>query len=272
MTGLPDPGGGAGGARRSHHIDEIAHHFLSGQEETVRAGSPPAFADVAVATPGQGRAAACAAAGLAVATIAAGLGSCLVEDQDVPWSAFSFLGSAELRRPPAELVADLPRGLRAGLIDPPAPAPRAWLRWRLLGEASLPNLAAWEIPSGLPGAARAATPDWAALVWCVAPHEAVLPETQQALQRLVDLLSPGRLEFLVLPDAWDARPGGWRLVGRRRDPGWRNLAHLQEVARAAAGGIPTDVRVLPDAAAELAAPVLALVVAALGRSGKAGVA
>lgn len=268
MRGWPRGGGATGGGRRSHHIDEVAHLFLSGPRMSAAVDGAPAVIDVAVAAPGPGRAAACAAAGLAVAAQAAALGSCLIEDADVPWSAFSFL-TAVAPPPPPDVAAGLPRGLRAGLIGPAGPATPAWLRWRLLGEASPANLAAWEVPCGLPACARAAPPTWAALAWCAAPHDAVLPQAQEALRRLIALLAPGRLEFLVLPDAWDTRPGGWRLVGRRRDPGWRNLSHLQEVARAAAGGIPVAVRVLPDAAAEQAAAVLALVVDAVAGSATA---
>lgn len=248
MMGWPRPGGGSGGGSRAHHIDEIAHHFLSGDGAAVVEGVPGVI-DVAIATPGPGRAAACAAAGLAVAAGTIGLGSCLVEDEAVAWSSFSYLGRAQPTALPPALAADLPRGVRCRRVDDGAQAPRRWVRWRLLGEASAELLAAWEVPCGLPSAARAPLPDWGALVWCVAPHDAVLAGAQQALRRLVALLEPPRVEFMVLPEAWDARPGGWRLIGRRSDPGWRNLAHLQEVARAAAGGRPAAVRLLPDVAA-----------------------
>jgi hypothetical protein len=248
MMGWPRPGGGTGGGRRAHHIDEVAHHFLSG-DGAPAADGPPAVIDVAIAAPGPGRAAACAAAGLAVAAGTIGLGSCLVEDEAVAWSSFSFLGQAPEPALPPALGADLPRGVRSRRVDGGAQAPRAWVRWRLLGEASTDALAAWEVPCGLPAAACGPLPRWGALVWCVAPHEAVLTCAQQALRRLVTLLEPPRVEFLVLPEAWDARPGRWRLIGRRSDPGWRNLAHLQEVVRAAAGERPAVVRLLPDVAA-----------------------
>lgn len=248
MMGWPRPGGGAGGGSRAHHIDEIAHHFLSGDGALTPGGSPDVI-DVAIAAPGPGRAAACAAAGLAVAAGTIGLGSCLVEDEAVAWSSFSFLGQVQPPALPPALAADLPRGVRCRRVDDGAPAPRSWVRWRLLGEASADTLAAWEVPCGLPAAGRAPLPRWGALVWCVAPHDAVLTGAQQALRRLVALLEPPRVEFLVLPEAWDARPGGWRLIGRRSDPGWRNLAHLQEVVRAAAGERPAVVRLLPDVAA-----------------------
>lgn len=247
MMGWPRAGGEAGGGGRAHHIDEIAHHFLSGDVSPAFDGAP-AVVDVAIAAPGPGRAAACAAAGLAVAAGTIGLGSCLVEDEAVAWSSFSFLNQSPPPAVPPWLADDLPRGVRCRQVDGGAQAPRSWVRWRLLGEASVDLLEAWEVRCGLPAAARASSPRWGALVWCVAPHDAVLAEAQQALGRLVALLEPSRVEFLVLPEAWDARPGGWRLIGRRRDPGWRNLAHLQEVVRAGAGGRPAAVRLLPDVA------------------------
>ena len=266
MTRIPRHGSAGGG--RAHHIDEVAHHFL-GAGDAVSPGEAPTLLDIAIAAPGPGRAAACAGAGLAVAAGWAGYGSCLVEDEAVAWSAFSFLGQGQGRAAPPEVpaavAADLPTGVRARRVDAAGPAaPRTWLRWRLLGEATPACLAAWEAPCGLPAAARSAMPRWAALVWCASPHDAVAPAAQDALRRLVALTAAPRVEFLVLPTAWDARPGGWHLVGRRQDPGWRNLAHLQEVARVAAPGRPATVRVLPDttATAAEAAAVLAEVVAA----------
>lgn len=248
MMGWPRPGGGVGGGGRTHHIDEIAHHFLTGDGAQV-ADKLPAVSEVAIAAPGPGRAVACAAAGLAVAAGTIGLGSCLVEDDSVAWSSCSFLGQARPPALPPALAADLPPGVRCRRVDDGELAPRSWVRWRLLGEASADTLAAWEVPCGLPAAARARLPRWDALVWCVAPHDAVLAGAQQALRRLVALLEPPRVEFLVLPESWDARPGSWRLIGGRSDPGWRNLAHLQEVVRAAAGERQAVVRLLPDVAA-----------------------
>ncbi|MBK8166015.1 MAG: hypothetical protein IPK64_08615 [bacterium] len=245
MMGWPRQGGGAGGGSRAHHIDEIAHHFLA-EDDVPPADIPAVVVDAAIAAAGPGRAAACAAAGLAVAAGTIGLGSCLIEDDAVAWSSFSFLGQSPPRALPPPLAADLPRGVRCRRVDDGAPVPRSWVRWRLLGEASEETLAAWEVPSGLPAAARARMPRWGALVWCVAPHDAALSAAQDALRRLVGLLEPSHVEFLVLPTAWDARPGGWRLIGRRSDPGWHNLAHLQEVVRAAVGERPAVVRLVPD--------------------------
>lgn len=235
---------GATGNGRAHHIDEIAHHFLGDGCGAPSAGPSPVI-DVAVAAPGPGRAAACAAAGLAVAAGAAGWGSCLVEDEAIAWSATSFLGAATPGPLPPAVTADLPRGVRVQRVDRTGPG-RGWLRWRLLGEVGPAELTNWEVRCGLPAAAQAAAPRWATLVWCAGAGEAALPAAAERLRRLVALLSPGRVEFLVLPEAWDARPGGWRLVGRRSDPGWRNVAHLQEVARAAAGTTPSCVRLFPD--------------------------
>lgn len=272
MKRIPRPG--SAGAGRAHHIDEVAHHFLSGEGATPPIAAP-AFLDIAIAAPGPGRAAACAGAGLAVAAASAGWGSCLVEDETVAWSAFSFLGRGVPSDVPACVAADLPAGVRARRIDGVAPAmPGTWLRWRLLGEISPAGLGAWEAPSGLPAAARSAAPRWAALVWCASPHDAAAPSAQESLRRLVALTAPPRIEFLVLPPAWDARPGGWHLVGRRQDPGWRNLAHLQDVVRAAAGARPAAVRVLPDTTAtgSEAAAILAEVVADLTSACAAGAA
>ncbi len=50
---------------RAHHIDAIAHHFLSSTEDEALRPAAPVCLEVAVAAPGAGRAAACAAAGLA---------------------------------------------------------------------------------------------------------------------------------------------------------------------------------------------------------------
>lgn len=264
MSRLPRPAAAADGAPRVHHIDAIAHHFLSMDEPGPSGVVTGVVRDVAVAAPGTGRAAACAASGLATVAVD-DWGNCLVEDEAVAWSAFSYLGGVEPPALPAVAAADLPPGVRArwlGGIGSGALAvlPHRWLRWRLLGEVSAATLTAWEVACGLPAAARAAAPRWSALVWCVGAGEAAQPESAASLRRLVDLLRPERVEFLVVPDAWEKPPGAWRLVGRRRDPGWRNLAHLQDVARSAAGEVPASVRVFPDepaAAGSIGATLLA---------------
>lgn len=269
----PVRAGGAGA--RTHHIDAIAHHFLGYDDEAAAAPRARRVLDVAVAAPGAGRAAACTAAGLAAAAARAGLGSCLVEDESVAWSSYSFLSGDEPAAAPALLTSDLPPGVRARAWAQEGRRPDVWMRWRLLGEASPAALPAWETACGLPAAARAAAPQWTALVWCAGAAEAVEPASLSCLGRLVELLDPERLEFLVVPDAWDARPGGWRLLGRRSDPGWRNLAHLQDAARGAAGGRPSGVRVFPDAPAvgpEAAAILAETVAVCAGRlaAGAAG--
>jgi hypothetical protein len=235
----------------SHHIDAIAHHFLSAEGDPKPEDRALVCRDVAVATPGSGRAAACATAGLAAA--AAGRpdrwGSCLVEDRDVAWSAFSYLVGPDLAEPPPAVRADLVPGLRAqwlkGAGSPGVGSP-VWLRWRLLGEASAATLAIWEIAAGLPVVARAAPLRWSALVWCVVAGEAAAPGSAACLGRLVALLRPDRVEALVVPDVWDARPGARSPAGRRGDPGWRNQAHLQEIVRTAVDPVPACVRVFPD--------------------------
>lgn len=243
---------GAGeGPLRSHHIDAIAHHFLSAEDDPKPQDATAVCRDVAVATPGSGRAAACAAAGLAAAVGRQDRWeSCLIEDEAVAWSAFSYLGGPDLSDPPRAVGADLPPGLRAlwltgaGTRGGGSPV---WVRWRLLGEASAATLPIWEIAAGMPAVARAAPLRWSALVWCVVSGEAAAPGAAECLGRLVALLRPEKVEILVVPDAWDARPGAWRPVGRWGDPGWRNQAHLQEMACAAVGPVPACVRVFPGA-------------------------
>lgn len=251
MSRQQRPAGAGEGPLRSHHIDAIAHHFLSADGGPQPGEAIVACHDVAVATPGSGRAAACTAAGLAAARPGGPgrWGSCLLEDENVAWSAFSYLGGPDLAEPPAPVRADLPAGLRVQWLDATTGgvAPSDWLRWRLLGEASAATLPIWEIAAGLPAVARAAPVRWAALVWCVVAGEAAAPASAACLGRLVALLRPARVEVLVVPDAWDARPGAWRPGGRRGDPGWRNQAHLQEIARAVVGPVPTCVRVFPEA-------------------------
>ncbi|MBK7045864.1 MAG: hypothetical protein IPH48_04915 [bacterium] len=276
MSRQPRPAAAGDSAPRVHHIDAIAHHFLSDGEPAQPGAVTCVVRDVAVAAPGSGRAAACAASGLAAVAVG-DWGNCLVEDETVAWSAFSYLGGVKPPALPPVAAADLPPGVRARWLggigaSTAGPLPHRWLRWRLLGEASAATLPAWEVACGLPPAARAATPRWSALVWCVGVGEAAQPEPAASLRRLVDLLRPDRVEFLVVPDAWETPPGGWRLVGRRRDPGWRNLAHLQDVARSAAGDVPASVRVFPDepaAAGGAGAALLAGIAATIAGFGDA---
>jgi hypothetical protein len=248
MTRHPRPDGN--GAARAHHIDAIAHHFLSSVEGPAALSSSPACLEVAVAAPGTARAAACAAAGLAaIAAGREGRGSCLLEDESVAWSAFSYLAGPDLSDVPPVVAGDLPADLRARWLKgrrPEGEVPGEWVRWRLLGEASEATLAAWEVAAGLPSCARAAPLRWAALVWCVTAGEAASPGAAACLARLATLLSPGRVEFLVVPDAWGARPGGWRPASRRPEAAWRNVAHLQDIARNAAYPADVAVRVYPD--------------------------
>ncbi len=242
----------ADGSARVHHIDNVAHHFLSPNAPAPPVAARPPCLDVAVAGPGCGRASACVTAGLAVAAAGlAGWGSCVVEDAAVAWSASTYYGGpqAGVGALAPELAADLPDGLHTRALSvPPADAGR-WVRWRLLGDVSLDVLSAWEVPCGLPAAARPAAPRWRALVWCVTTHDAAAGDPVRCLSRLVNLLRPARLEFLVVPDAWEQRPGLLRQAVRRAGPGWRNAAHLQEIARVVAAGIPVGVRVFPDGAA-----------------------
>lgn len=248
MSRQPRPDGT--GAARAHHIDAIAHHFLSSVEGPAALCSSPACLEVAIAAPGAARAAACAAAGLAaVAAGRDGRGSCLLEDESVAWSAFSYLAGPDVSEVPEAAGRDLPAGLRARWLRgrrAAGEAPAEWARWRLLGEASEATLAAWEVAAGLPACARSAPLRWAALVWCVTAGEAATPAAAACLTRLSTLLLPGRVEFLVVPDAWGARPGGWRPAPRRPDAAWRNLAHLQDIARNAAYPAEVAVRVVPE--------------------------
>lgn len=240
------------GVARIHHIDSVAHHFLSTPEPARPAVSRVACRDVAVASPGAGRAAACAAAGLAVAAAAVpGWGSCVVEDEAVAWSAATYFGGPDqgVGELPADAGADLPAGVRAHVLTEPGDVRAGWVRWRLLGEVSLAALPAWEAASGLPPAARSAPPRWRALVWCVSANDAAAGDPVRCLARLLSLLQPSRLEFLVVPDAWEQRPGLLRPLVRRPGAAWRNAAHLQEIARVVAPGVPAAVRVFPDGAA-----------------------
>jgi hypothetical protein len=248
MSRHPRPDGK--GAARAHHIDAIAHHFLSSVEGPAALSLSPACLDVAVAAPGSARAAACAAAGLAaIAAGRSGRGSCLLEDESVAWSAFSYLAGPDVVDVPAGVAGDLPAGLRSRWLNGRREAddvPGEWVRWRLLGEATEAALAAWEVAAGLPACARPVPLRWSTLVWCVTGGEAAMPGAAACLARLATLLSPGRVEFLVVPDAWGARPGGWRPVARRPEPAWRNVAHLQDIARNAAYPADVVVRVYPD--------------------------
>ncbi len=267
MSRQPRPAGVD--AARAHHIDAIAHHFLSTPGEPTDLACAPACLEVAVAAPGSARAAACAAAGLAAVAADAGRrGSCLLEDEGVAWSAFSYLAGPDVADVPARAGLDLPVGLRARWLTGKRgadEAPGEWIRWRLLGEASESTLAAWEVAAGLPASARPAPLRWSTLVWCVTSGEAATPSAASCLARLSALLAPGRVEFLVVPDAWGARPGGWRPAPRRADPGWRNVAHLQDIARSAAWPADVAVRIYPDDAdhpAGAGTALLAQVVAA----------
>jgi hypothetical protein len=278
MSRQQRPAGAGEGPWRSHHIDAIAHHFLSAAGDPKPEDAAVVCRDLAVATPGSGRAAACAAAGLAAA--AAGRpdrwGSCLIEDEDVAWSAFSYLGGPDRADLPPAVRADLPTGLRAQWLagaGARGDGSRVWLRWRLLGEASAASLPAWEIAAGLPAAARSAPLRWSALVWCVAAGEAAAPGSAACLGRLAALLRPEKVEILVVPAAWDVRPGAGWSGGRWGDPGWRNQAHLQEMARAALGPVPVCVRVFPDvpeAAAEAGAAIVGEIVASVAGLPPAG--
>lgn len=268
MSRQQRPTGAGEGPLRSHHIDAIAHHFLSAEGEATPDAAGVVCRDIAVATPGPGRAAACAAAGLAAAVPAERWGSCVLEDENVAWSAFSYLGGPTPAEPPAAVRADLPPGLRMGWLTgagAQGPGAPVCLRWRLLGEASGTMVSAWEIAAGLPAVARSAPVRWSALVWCVVAGEAGAPGAAACLRRSVALLRPGRVEVLVVPEAWDAPPGGYRTC-RREDPRWRNQAQLQEIVRSAVGPVPFCVRLLPDAAAaaaETGAVVLGEIVAAV---------
>lgn len=246
------PDGADSDSPRSHRIDAIAHHFLSSVDPPQSSAPSAQFLDVAVAAPDSGRAAACVAAGLAVAGARRHperWGSSLVEDASVTWSAFSFLGGPAAAPLPAAAAADLPSGTRSGWLygsKADAGAPAAWLRWRLLGEVPDSALTAWERAPGLPASARSAPPRWTSLVWCVGASAAAAPDGAFRLARLVALLLPPRVEFLVVPDAWAVRPGRPWTAAARNTPGWQNLAHLQEIARSAAGAAAVGVRVLPD--------------------------
>ena len=240
------------GAARIHHIDSVAHHFLSTPGPVPAGLALAATRDVAVASPGGGRAAACAAAGLAVAAAAVpGWGSCVVEDEAVAWSASTYFGRSGRGAGtlPPSASADLPAGVRTLALSDPVDVREGWVRWRLLGEVSAAGLAGWEVACGLPAAARPAAPRWRTLAWCATASDAAASDPVLCLSRLVKLLRPARLEFLVVPDAWDQRPGLLRPAVRRPTPAWRNAAHLQEVARVVADGVPASVRVLPDGSA-----------------------
>ncbi|MBK6732517.1 MAG: hypothetical protein IPG61_00155 [bacterium] len=139
MSRQPRPAAAGDSAPRVHHIDAIAHHFLSTDEPVQPGAVTCVLRDVAVATPGSGRAAACAASGLAALAVG-DWGNCLVEDEAVAWSAFSYLGGVKPPALPPVAAADLPPGVRArwlGGIGARAsgPLPRRWLRWRLLGRS-----------------------------------------------------------------------------------------------------------------------------------------
>lgn len=237
-------------AARAHHIDAIAHHFLSSTVDAALAPARPACLDVAVAGPGVARAAACVAAGLAAVAVATGgRGCCLLEDEAVAWSAFSYLAGPDMSDLPGQPGLELPPGLRARWLTGGRPAgevPTEWVRWRLLGEASEATLAAWEVAAGLPACARPAPVRWETLVWCVTVGEAATPASASCLARLVALLSPVHVAYLVVPDAWGARPGGWRPAARRPDAAWRNVAHLQEIAQNAAWPAAATVHIYPD--------------------------
>lgn len=241
----PDRAGDGPG--RSRHIDAIAHHFLSDGEP----GPGPALVcrDIAVATPGCGRLAACAAAGLGLAGARHephSWGSCLVEDEALPWSAFSYLEGAAPASLPPEAAADLPEGVRSRWLPGrggDGAMTRGWLRWRLLGEAAATSVANWEAGRGLPVSACAAGPRWASLVWCVTAGGAAAGEGR--LGRLVDLLRPARVEILVVPEAWDALPGGGRRSVRPGEARVSRLPRAPWVARHDSGTVVACTHVLP---------------------------
>ena len=234
---------------RSHHIDAIAHHFFSDQEPASGSGPGLRCRDLAVATPGCGRLAACAAAGLGVAGARYEpdtWGSCVVEDETIPWSAFSFLEGQLGASLPPEAGADLPDGLRARWVPGrggDGATPKGWLRWRLLGEAAATSLTNWESGCGLPASARAAGPRWAALVWCVTAGGAVAGDA--LLDRLVQLLRPARVEILIVPDAWGAPPGRRRLPGGHGEAGLPRFPQPPLPTRPGSGTVAACTRVLP---------------------------
>jgi hypothetical protein len=112
MSRQPRPAAAGDSAPRVHHIDAIAHHFLSDGEPAQPGAVTCVVRDVAVAAPGSGRAAACAASGLAAVAVG-DWGNCLVEDETVAWSAFSYLGGVKPPALPPVAAADLPPGVRA---------------------------------------------------------------------------------------------------------------------------------------------------------------
>jgi len=174
-------------AARTHHIADIAHHFLADGY------SSPAPAPVwIVAGSGPWPWSAPAALELARLTGRESAGPvCLAEDERVPWSVRAHLAAEET-------------GLLVVGAEDPAAHGSGPLCWHLgpVDSNSLDDLAAARRVPGcrLPGDGRDKV-----LVWCIGHGEVSREDHLLLLERLSGLLNPQRVEVLCVPE--NLRPG-----------------------------------------------------------------
>lgn len=197
--------------RRSHHIADIAHHFLAGMADDTDAGLPAVWI-VASAGPWPWS----ASAVLELARLAARDSRRLVhlaEEDDLPWTVRSLLGEGdrEVRLAyPGEPVAH-------------GDGPLCWHLGPTTGDR-LEDLAAARRAPGcrLPGDGRKV-----GLVWCVGYGQADGWTALTALGRLVAVVEPVRVDVICMPERLN-RSGRGDGVS---PPGATTLALLQERAR-----------------------------------------
>jgi hypothetical protein len=211
-------------ARRSHHIADIAHHFLADERPETEA---PVWV---VAASGPWPWSAPAALELARLTVRrTGGGVRVAEDGDVPWSVRGHLGVGD-----GDLCLADPRD-----ADAHGPDPLCWHLGPVAG-TRLDDLAAARRAPGsrLPGDGRPRR-----LVWCVGYEEVDGWAPLLGLGRLNELLEPMGVDLLCMPGRSGRAQGEAppvparlaRLAERAGDACARHVAvHLLSVAMSVA--------------------------------------
>ena len=207
-------------ARRTHHISDIAHHFLTDAE--VGQGPAAAFVWIVAAS---GPWPWTAPAALELARLTARDGDCtvhLAEDDAPPWTVRAHLGDGdgEVRlADPGETVVH-------------GEGPLCWHLGPVAGDR-LDDLAAARRAPGcrLPGVGREKGLDW-----CLEQGEVEAWSALLGLGRLVDILAPATIDLVCMP-RMTPRSGRGRAVGT---PGPESLSVL---ARRAGDACARDVEV-----------------------------
>lgn len=168
--------------RRTHHIADIAHHFLGDDRASGR--PVPAWV-VAASGPWPWS----AAAALELARLArpqAGQPALLAEDERVPWSVAANLSARD-----GEITLVAPGDAAAH-----GPGLAVWH----LGPVDEATLDDYEAARRVAGCRLPGDGGRGPLVWCVGHGEAAGWSTLPVLERLVRLLEPKRLAVVCVPE------------------------------------------------------------------------